>query len=145
MFSKSQDDRSPATRTGQVSVLASDLIITGVVASEGSIDLHGQVDGELAASVLTVGSDGLLKGRVQAGQMDVFGRVEGAVTCASLTLRQQAQLQADVQSPRLVIEAGAEVQGRFSRPPAPVMPQPAPALPPAATESDDDSLDTPAE
>jgi|GEM_PF-415399 len=151
MFSKSQDDRSPAATRGQVSVLASDLIITGVVASEGSIELHGQVDGEMAASVLTVGADGHMKGRIQAGLVDVLGYVEGGITCSALTLRQSAKVKSDVQSPRLIIESGAEVEGRFSRP-APVAPsEPAPAplaAAPAETETDgseDDSLDTPAE
>ena len=150
MFSKSQEDRSSAAGRGQVSVLASDLIITGVVASEGSIELHGQVDGELAASVLTVGPDGNMKGRIQAGIVDVLGYVEGGITCSALTLRQSARLRSDVQSPRLIIESGAEVEGRFSRP-APVAPaEPAPAPAPVAAAPsepapEDDSLDTPAE
>lgn len=154
MFSKSQDDRNPAARTGQVSVLASDLIITGVVASEGSVELHGLIEGELAASVLTVGANGTMKGRVQADMVDVHGRIEGAVHCAILTLHETARLQADVQSPRLIIENGAEVEGSFSRPapaqPAtPPAPQPIPeAAAPAKDDSDQDedtSLDTPAE
>ncbi|RRH76681.1 bactofilin family protein [Falsigemmobacter faecalis] len=153
MFSKSQDERSPAATRGQVSVLASDLIITGVVASEGSIELHGQVDGEMAASVLTVGPDGHMKGRIQAGLVDVLGYVEGAITCSALTLRQSARLKSDVQSPRLIIESGAEVEGRFSRPAPAATAEPAPAPQTSAIPSgetaqetgEDDSLDTPAE
>lgn len=119
MFSKTQDDRPSTGRGGQVSVLASDLIITGVIASEGTIELHGNVDGELAAATLVVGHDGRMKGKVQAGQVDVRGELDGAVTCGSLTLRAAARLNADCQSGRLVIESGAEVEGRFSRPAPP--------------------------
>lgn len=150
MFSKSQDDRSPAALSGQVSVLASDLIITGVVASEGRVELHGLIEGELAASVLTIGADGTMKGRVQADHVEVLGRIEGAVNCGLLTLHETARLQADVQSPRLLIENGAEVEGSFSRPAPQIQPAlPAPAVvdTPAesALQSDDESLDTPAE
>lgn len=116
MFSKTQTERGPAGNGGQVSVLASDLVVTGVVASEGTIELHGTVDGEVAASALVIGNEGRMKGKVQAGQVDLRGEIEGSIACSALTLRAAAKLLADVQSANLVIESGAEVQGRFSRP-----------------------------
>lgn len=137
MFSKTHDDRPATGRGGQVSVLASDLVITGVIASEGTIELHGNVDGELAAATLVVGNDGRMKGKVQAGQVDLRGEMDGAVSCGSLTLRAAARLHADCQSSRLVIESGAEVEGRFSRPapPPPAAPtSPPPAAPPVASQ-----------
>lgn len=143
MFSKTHDDRPATGRGGQVSVLASDLVITGVIASEGTIELHGNVDGELAAATLVVGNDGRMKGKVQAGQVDLRGEMDGAVSCGSLTLRAAARLHADCQSSRLVIESGAEVEGRFSRPappPPPAAPaSPPPAAPPAASQPEIDA------
>lgn len=132
----SKDERGSTGRGGLVSVLASDLVVTGTVASEGTIELHGNVDGELAAATLVIGNEGRMKGKVQAGQVDLRGEMEGAVTCGALTLRAAARMHADVQSARLVIESGAEVEGRFSRPaPAPqAQPQAALAAPPAAAE-----------
>lgn len=127
MFSKTQDDRGHGAGPGQVSVLASDLIITGVVASEGTIELHGAIDGEMSAAFVVIGHDGRMKGRVQAGQVELRGELDGAVTCGALTLRAQARLHADAQSSRLIIESGAEVEGRFSRPapaPRPAEPEP---------------------
>jgi cytoskeletal protein CcmA (bactofilin family) len=136
----SKDERGSTGRGGLVSVLASDLVVTGTVASEGTIELHGNVDGELAAATLVIGNEGRMKGKVQAGQVDLRGEMEGAVTCGALTLRAAARMHADVQSARLVIESGAEVEGRFSRPapapqaapadpadPAPLVAEPAPA------------------
>jgi cytoskeletal protein CcmA (bactofilin family) len=130
MYNK--DERSTTGRGGHVSVLASDLVVTGVVASEGTIELHGHVDGELAAATLIIGNEGRMKGKVQAGQVDLRGEMEGAIACGALTLRAAARLNADVQSARLVIESGAEVEGRFSRPPAATPESPAAAPAPAA-------------
>lgn len=132
----SKDERGSTGRGGLVSVLASDLVVTGTVASEGTIELHGNVDGELAAATLVIGNEGRMKGKVQAGQVDLRGEMEGAVTCGTLTLRAAARMHADVQSARLVIESGAEVEGRFSRPAAApqAQPQPAPTQAPAAAE-----------
>lgn len=123
----SKDERGSTGRGGLVSVLASDLVVTGTVASEGTIELHGNVDGELAAATLVIGNEGRMKGKVQAGQVDLRGEMEGSVTCGTLTLRAAARMHADVQSARLVIESGAEVEGRFSRPaPQPQHSAPAP-------------------
>lgn len=131
MYNK--DERSTTGRGGHVSVLASDLVITGVVASEGTIELHGNVDGELAAATLVIGNEGRMKGRVQAGQVDLRGEMEGSIACGALTLRAAARLHADVQSSRLVIESGAEVEGRFTRPaPPPAAAEPAAAVAPPA-------------
>jgi len=113
MYNK--DERSTTGRGGNISVLASDLVVTGVVASEGTIELHGNVDGELAAATLVIGNEGRMKGKVQAGQVDLRGEMEGSIACGALTLRAAARLHADVQSSRLVIESGAEVEGRFTR------------------------------
>ena len=129
MYNK--DERSTTGRGGHISVLASDLVVTGVVASEGTIELHGHVEGELAAATLIIGNEGRMKGKVQAGQVDLRGEMEGAVACGALTLRAAARLNADVQSARLVIESGAEVEGRFSRPPATAA-DPAALPPPSA-------------
>ena len=95
MFSKTQDDRGHGAGPGQVSVLASDLIITGVVASEGTIELHGAIDGEMSAAFVVIGHDGRMKGRVQAGQVELRGELDGAVTCGALTLRRCAKQPAD--------------------------------------------------
>jgi len=123
---------SQGGRTGQASVLASDLVVTGAITAKGTIELHGNVDGEVVADHLMIGNEGRVKGRVQASSVDLRGEMDGALTCKELTLRAAARLNADVVAETLVIESGAEVEGRFARP-APPVAQPAP--PPAAPAS----------
>ncbi|MFN3936445.1 MAG: polymer-forming cytoskeletal protein [Gemmobacter sp.] len=102
--------------TGQKSVLAADLRITGVVATEGSLEIHGAVEGEVAAAALVVGHDGTVGGKVRAGQAELLGQMNGEIVCDTLVLRGAARMQADATCKTLVIESGAEVEGRFSRP-----------------------------
>lgn len=131
MFNTTPGERPTNSRGNQVSILAADLVVTGVIASEGSIEVHGTVEGEIAASTVSIGQDGQMKGKVQAGQLDVQGQVSGQVAVGTLTLRAASSLDADCQSNRLVIESGATVQGRFSRPgerQTPSLPKPAAAL-----------------
>jgi cytoskeletal protein CcmA (bactofilin family) len=137
MFTKSQDDRGSAPaqggrydsagRSGTGSVLASDLKVSGIIATEGSLEVHGTVDGEIAASNLMIGNDGAVSGKVQAGQAELRGQLSGEIACNTLTLRASARMTADATCGTLVIESGAEVEGRFSRPAPVAPPAPAPA------------------
>ncbi|MFN6978239.1 MAG: polymer-forming cytoskeletal protein [Gemmobacter sp.] len=145
MFSKTQDDRAAAdapgnaprpgrAATGQRSILASDLRIDGIVATEGALEVHGRIEGEVAADAILLGEDGSITGKVRANQADLRGTLTGELTTDRLTLRAAARMEADATCETLVIEAGATVEGRFSRPapPPPASPAPAPTTPPAA-------------
>lgn len=129
MFSKPQDDRATppdqgsapqkparAAAAGQRSVLASDLRVDGIVATEGALEIHGHIDGEVAADSLVLGDDGTVSGKIRTNQADLRGIVKGELVSTRLTLRSGARVEADVTCATLVIEAGAQVEGRFSRP-----------------------------
>lgn len=119
MFSKTADPTSaPAVpaRSGSNtrSVLAQDLRITGEITSTGSIEILGDVDGTLTARGLIVGAEGRVTGTVAADTVEVKGRLDGIVASQNFTLRAAAQVAADVTYTTLVIESGAQIEGRFT-------------------------------
>lgn len=126
MFSKtdpiapsSTPARSPssgaATNAGK-SVLASDLRISGEITSSGSIEVYGDIDGNLSARNLLIGGEGAVKGTVSAETVEVKGKLDGRVSTQSFTLRATAQVEADINYTSLIIESGAQIEGRFTRP-----------------------------
>lgn len=121
MFSKTADPTSapPRPTTGQGSnsrsVLGPDLKITGDIRSTGSIDLLGEVEGTIEARALTIGGDGLVTGDILADSVDIKGRHSGQIASQSLTLRASAQVTANIGYSTLVIESGAQIEGRFAR------------------------------
>lgn len=96
------------------SVLSSDLRIHGDISSDGAVEILGKVEGTVTAKALSVGVDGFLNGTVSAESVEVKGKLDGRISCVSLTLRGHAKVAADATYHTLVIESGAEVQGRFS-------------------------------
>ena len=122
MFSKSADPTAaPAPRPASGapasrSVLGSDLRITGEITSAGTVEVYGEVDGNLSADVLTVGQDGRISGSVSAQTVEVKGRLDGKVQSGSFTMRATSQVTAEVVYSTLVIESGAQIEGRFARP-----------------------------
>ena len=127
MFSKTADPSAPASppaprpaaspgaNAGR-SVLGADLRITGEITTTGSVEVLGEIDGNLSAHGLTIGAAGLMRGSVQAHTVEVKGKLDGKVTCESFTLRSSAEVKADVTTSGIVIESGAVMDGRFLKP-----------------------------
>jgi cytoskeletal protein CcmA (bactofilin family) len=123
MFSKSPDPTTTATPqpapnrgTGvnTKSVLAQDLRITGEISSTGTIEVLGEIEGNLSARGLIVGAEGRMTGTVSAETVEVKGRLDGSVATHSFALRASAEVAADVTYTTLVIESGARIEGKFS-------------------------------
>lgn len=121
MFSKTADPTFPPTRpTGAAptnatrSVLSADLRVVGEITSTGTIEVLGEIDGTVSAHGLIVGGEGRVLGSVSAETVEVKGRLEGRVATGTFTLRAAAQVNAEVTYTSIVIESGAQVEGRFS-------------------------------
>jgi cytoskeletal protein CcmA (bactofilin family) len=120
MFSKTADPTSAPTRplgahsNAAKSVLAADLKITGDIHSTGSVELLGEVEGTLQAQSLVIGGDGRMSGDISAVEVDVKGRHEGRIASQTLSLRASSQVSADIGYSNLVIESGAQIEGRFT-------------------------------
>ncbi|MFE3839461.1 bactofilin family protein [Pseudogemmobacter sonorensis] len=123
MFPKTADQtaappipaRNPGSNAGK-SVLGTDLKITGEIVTSGAVEILGEVDGNIAADALTVGHEGRVSGAVRATNVEVRGRLDGRVDSESFTMRSTSQVLADVSYTSLVIESGAQIEGRFSKP-----------------------------
>ncbi len=123
MFSKTTDPTSAPPRptsgtTGNAarSILASDLKITGEITSTGSVEVMGEIDGNLTAKTLVIGSEGRIAGSVTAETIEVKGKLDGSVTTDAFTMRAAAHVTADIVYQSVIIESGATIEGRFAKP-----------------------------
>jgi cytoskeletal protein CcmA (bactofilin family) len=124
MFSKPADPTAaPVTRptsggnisSNNRSILSSDLRIVGEITSTGTIEVLGDVEGSVSAHGLIIGGEGRVTGQVSAETVEVKGKLEGRVDSQSFTLRAAAQVAADVSYTTLIIESGAQIEGRFTK------------------------------
>lgn len=123
MFSKTPDPTTATTPStapkaapgaNTKSVLAQDLRITGEISSTGTIEVLGEIEGNLTARGLIVGAEGRMTGTVSAETVEVKGRLDGRVATHTFALRASAQVAADVSYTTLVIESGAQIEGKFN-------------------------------
>lgn len=121
MFSKTETTAAPArSGTGSASgaarsIFSGDLKVTGEVSSAGTLEILGEVDGNVTARGLVIGAEGRVSGTVQAETVEVRGQLDGKVATQSFALRAPARVAADVSYTNLVIESGATIEGHFSR------------------------------
>jgi len=127
MFSKTAEPTSaptppPAARppvsgsNSARSVLGADLRITGEITSSGTVEVQGEIDGNITANGLIIGHEGRVKGSISASSVEVKGQFSGKVACDSFTLRSTAVVKADITTSGIVIESGAQIDGRFLKP-----------------------------
>lgn len=118
MFSKPADPTAAPARPSGLggnsrSILGPDLKILGEISTTGAVEILGEVEGTIQAQGLIVGPDGRVTGDVVADTVEIKGKLDGKVQSQAFTLRAAAQVTADVNYATLVIESGAQIEGRF--------------------------------
>ena len=115
MFSKANKGNGHAA---SLSILAADCHLTGDVASDGELHVDGRLDGDLVCKTLTIGETGVVTGKISADIVRVLGSVNGQIKAHSIELGATARVVGDITHSSLRVEAGAYVQGVFTRLPA---------------------------
>lgn len=103
-----------------MSVLSSDLVITGNVRSSGDIQIEGNVEGDIRAQTLIVGETATVKGEVIAEEVVVHGRVVGRLRGLKVRLSTNARVEGDIIHKSIAIESGAHFEGSVQRQEDPV-------------------------
>ena len=113
----STEQRAPAGEqaTDEPYVIGRGLKVTGNVETEGTLQIDGEVHGEISASVVRVNERACVTGGIDAEEIIVSGKVMGTMRGKRILLEATCRVEADIFHETLVIEEGAEFQGRFMR------------------------------
>lgn len=123
------------TVDAQASVIAHDAVWSGDLRSDGSIHVHGRVEGSITSRQdVFVAEEATVDATIAAVNIIVAGQVKGSIRCQGrFEALPQGRIAADVQAPALVVHEGASITGGFrmgSEPAAEGTPAP-PSQPPA--------------
>ena len=101
------------------SVIGNDLKIIGQglkIISQGTLQVDGEVEGDVGGSEVIIGEKGKVTGTVAAERVIVRGKISGVIRGATVTLQSSARVEGDIHHMSLAIEQGAEFDGRCRRP-----------------------------
>jgi len=118
MFSKA----SKGEQATSLSILAADCRLTGDISSDGEVHIDGRLDGDVMCKTLTVGETGVVTGKIGAEIVRILGSVNGQLKAHSVELGPTARVVGDITHASLGVDAGAYVQGVFTRLPADTSP-----------------------
>ncbi len=103
-------------RVSQVTVIGSSMTIRGVVRSDESLHIEGELDGklEMGDHRLTIGTHGRVNADTQAREVEILGVLNGDIDAAKkISIRKGGRLIGDLRTPAIVIEDGAYFKGRI--------------------------------
>lgn len=95
-------------------LVAAGTIIVGNIATPGNIRVEGTVEGSLESrNKIIVGESAQVTGNIFAKEVEISGHVKGEIRCSdSLFLRKSALIIGDIFTKKLIIENGAELNGK---------------------------------
>jgi cytoskeletal protein CcmA (bactofilin family) len=110
--------RTESSEAGK-SVISNDLKIIGQglkIISRGTLQVDGEVEGDVAGAEIIIGEQGKVTGTVAAERVIVRGRTSGVIRAMTVALQASARVEGDIHHMSLAIEEGAEFDGRCRRP-----------------------------
>ena len=114
-----QQRRPAAAEPNAKSVIGNDLKIIGQglkIISQGTLQVDGEVEGDVGGSEVIIGEKGKVTGTVAAERVIVRGQISGVIRGVTVTLQASSRVEGDIHHMSLAIEQGAEFDGRCRRP-----------------------------
>jgi cytoskeletal protein CcmA (bactofilin family) len=109
---------SPPAAEG-TSVIGNDLTILGqnlTIISRGTVQLDGEIHGNLHGAEIVIGERGKVTGTVAAEKVVVRGQVDGVIRGLKVAIEASARVDGDIHHQSLIIDKGAHFEGRCKRP-----------------------------
>ena len=117
-----QQGRSGPSEGGKLSVISNDLKIIGQglkIISRGTLQVDGEVEGDVAGAEIIVGEHGQVTGTVAAERVIVRGKAPPASSEMTVALQASARVEGDIHHMSLAIEQGASSTAVADGPPTP--------------------------
>lgn len=118
MFSKSRTPSSnlPSiainSRDDTPSIIAADLKIVGNLICGGSIEVEGEIEGNVTCGQVTIRKTGSIKGDVTAETIHIDGEVDGLVKGKKITISETGHVSGIIIYESLSIKDGAYIDGQ---------------------------------
>jgi cytoskeletal protein CcmA (bactofilin family) len=110
-----QPRRSPAPSRSSATTSRSSAKGLKII-SQGTLQVDGEVEGDVGGSEVIIGEKGKVTGTVAAERVIVRGQISGVIRGVTVTLQSSSRVEGDIHHMSLAIEQGAEFDGRCRRP-----------------------------
>jgi cytoskeletal protein CcmA (bactofilin family) len=99
----------------QVSTISRGMTVVGKISGEGTLNVFGQIEGELRALNVLINEGARVEGDVVAEDLIIGGQVKGAIHASRVKLNSTAVVEGDIFHRSLSIEENARFEGSSKR------------------------------
>jgi cytoskeletal protein CcmA (bactofilin family) len=100
--------------TDQVSTISRGVTIVGKISGEGTLNVFGQIEGELRALNVLINEGARVEGDVVAQELTIGGQVKGAIHTTRVKLNSTALVEGDIFH-RSILRSGHFLRSRASK------------------------------
>lgn len=115
MFNSNKNN-NPGFNPNNLNIINAGTTILGDLNSEGDMRIDGTVKGYISSKArLVLGPTCRVEGDIKAANVEISGEVNGNIFVSELlTVKASAKINGDIVSNKLIIESGAEFNGKCS-------------------------------
>ncbi len=97
------------------SIISKDLELIGNLKSKGSIEIEGNVKGDIEADTVSIREDGKVNGNIRAKIINVKGTFNGIATCEKINISDTAKIIGEINYTSLSADYGASINCQLKR------------------------------
>ena len=107
-----KQESRPSAGSGGRSHLGDGSRIAGELYFPGTVELPGQVKGQVEAASIIIEETGEVEGELRAASITIKGRFKGDIAGGAVKLNATARVSGDITYESLAIDSGAEMDGK---------------------------------
>ena len=92
-------------------IISTDMAISGTLASDGDVQIDGQVEGDVRCIGLVIGDKAEVQGEIYAEDVTIRGKVVGRIRARKVTLMATSHVEGDILHEAFSVETGAFFEG----------------------------------
>ena len=108
MFKGNKKSSGSALKEARNTFIAKKIEVTGNLKGEGSVQIEGILNGDIAVTSVVIGENGTINGTITAMNVIVNGRLNGSVFCDTLEVMPNGNISNDIKVKQLLISGKVE-------------------------------------
>ena len=97
------------------SIIAAGTHLEGEINSTSTIEIEGQVKGNIKSKIIIIREGGIVDGEIIAETISIKGKFQGNVSAQNINIFNKARINGNIEYSSLSVEDGACIEGQFKK------------------------------
>lgn len=98
-----------------ISIISKDSYIKGELHSTGSLDVEGNIEGDIFGNIITIREEGEINGNITAKILNLKGKFNGKIKSERINISTKADIKGTLEYVSLCVEDGAKIEGELKK------------------------------